>query len=763
MNKCTDIRVTELSGSQCPWVIDISSYDRNPDLYLEEQKVLEELIHPSSNFFMPLRRKILARLTKPVKDVFSFTGIKHSSQVRTSKSLFIAMATQRRSFWAWSSEDWIRVIEDAVENTRCGLLTIAYLLAGFRDVYKFRTFRRLHLASSIFGSELVDQTVQVVTNEFVSLGFGRERIRKSLIVSLCELLLINGSPLIEDLSKEVLEDYYTKLQVYNAQGDAWAISEVLVSLSVIEEPIKNKKQIPTPLEDSPILEGVSSEWARYCIKWYNTSTLAQSTRKGIYYGILAMGRWLAQSHPDLTSPKQWTRETAAQAVAAIHYMKYGDYARGIESISPKKIGCPLTSQAKAQYLNSLRTFFRDIQEWEWIPRRFDPRRSFAVSRDILSQKRSEPRVIQDDVWFKLLHAGLNLQPDEIKSSYVGKKPFYPIEMVQALAVTWLFSGLRSDEIVRLRVGCIRWQTDDIMVTGIEEILPKDTVCLIEVPVSKTSRSFTKPVDPLLGQAIARWEKKRPKQPPKMDFKTSEKVEYLFTYRGRQIGKGYINGSLIPMLCKKAGIPERDTRGKITSHRARSTIATMLFNAKDPMSLFELQAWLGHNSPNATRSYAQITLTKMAKSYSEAGYFSRALRTIDVLLDQDAIRVGAAASGQPWLYYDLGHGYCTYDYFSQCPHRMACAKCDFYVPKEESQSQMLESKTNLIRLKQEISLTQEEIIAVDEGIELMDKLIKKLSDIPTPAGPTPQELIQLRSEQGRLATRNLDPLRDSDRG
>ena len=31
--------------------------------------------------------------------------------------------------------------------------------------------------------------------------------------------------------------------------------------------------------------------------------------------------------------------------------------------------------------------------------------------------------------------------------------FYPIEMVRAVAMVWLFSGLRSDEIVRLRVGC----------------------------------------------------------------------------------------------------------------------------------------------------------------------------------------------------------------------------------------------------------------------------------------------------------------------
>jgi hypothetical protein len=33
-----------------------------------------------------------------------------------------------------------------------------------------------------------------------------------------------------------------------------------------------------------------------------------------------------------------------------------------------------------------------------------------------------------------------------------------------------------------------------------------------------------------------------------------------------------------------------------SHRTRSTIASQLYNAKEPMTLFELQAWLGHRSP-----------------------------------------------------------------------------------------------------------------------------------------------------------------------
>jgi integrase len=55
---------------------------------------------------------------------------------------------------------------------------------------------------------------------------------------------------------------------------------------------------------------------------------------------------------------------------------------------------------------------------------------------------------------------------------------------------------------------------------------------------------------------------------------------------------YLNKTLIPALCKKAGVPLADVRGNITSHRARSTIASQLYNAREPMTLFELQQWLG---------------------------------------------------------------------------------------------------------------------------------------------------------------------------
>jgi hypothetical protein len=52
-------------------------------------------------------------------------------------------------------------------------------------------------------------------------------------------------------------------------------------------------------------------------------------------------------------------------------------------------------------------------------------------------------------------------------------------------------------------------------------------------------------------------------------------------------------------------------------------------------------------------------------------------------------------------------------------------------------------SNLLRLRQEIPLSEEEMAAVNDGIAAMEKLLASLVDVPTPSGPTPRE-IEIRS-------------------
>lgn len=79
-----------------------------------------------------------------------------------------------------------------------------------------------------------------------------------------------------------------------------------------------------------------------------------------------------------------------------------------------------------------------------------PRGNGVVSLDSgcgLSNATMQQRLIADNVWARLLWAGLRL--DETDLSRAGRDGvqghLYPIEYVRALALVWLFAGLRSDE------------------------------------------------------------------------------------------------------------------------------------------------------------------------------------------------------------------------------------------------------------------------------------------------------------------------------
>ena len=129
-------------------------------------------------------------------------------------------------------------------------------------------------------------------------------------------------------------------------------------------------------------------------------------------------------------------------------------------------------------------------------------------------------------------AGLNLAEDDLPQSQAGN--FYPLELVRAVTLAWLFSGQRSDEIARLRTGCIRWQHDGSEIAGdSQQVLARDAVRLLDVPAHKTGTAFTKPVDPVLGQALDAWQAARPAQPKFTDRRTGELVDLLFAFRARK--------------------------------------------------------------------------------------------------------------------------------------------------------------------------------------------------------------------------------------
>jgi integrase len=726
-----------VDGDAWSWPLDVAAYDSSPELSSVETKALAEVIdsidRPRTRLdqFPP----DLHRLLRPVEDVLEHTGSNGHVRVNLFRIVAIHSHERQRSPWGWTDADWAQLLNRqhselaalhvTGDRWRADLVAVAYLLGGFCDWQALGRVERFTLAGKIFGKDRLAGALQAVLGVLSGWGY-RGSSLKDVRLALCCALLTRRSPRLQDLDVDLLRALQAKAR---KRGVGYvALSRALAALGLIERPLE-----PTQRRgDHPPLiaaDGVPAVWAEWCRRWYRASTLRPDTRDGYYALLLKAGRWLMATHPDVASPEQWTCATAAAFVATVERMVVGQWALP-NARHAGRVGQPLVASSKASQLTAVRTFFRDCQEWGWMPRRFDPRRVFATPRSTLALIAPRPNVVADDVWAKLVWAGLNLTESDLVGRAGGRHRQYPLTLVRAVAAAWLFAGLRNDEVRRLRVGCVRRQP-----AGGDGA----PICLLDVPANKTGPGFTKPVDRVVGETIAAWEAVRPPQERLPDPTTGELVHYLFAYRGRRLGGPYLNETLIPLLCRKAGIPEADARGNITSHRARATIATQLYNAKEPLTLFELQAWLGHRSPSSTQHYAKLTPTKLARAYADADYFTRNVRTMTVLLDQDALRDGAAARGETWKLYDLGHGYCSYDFFDQCPHRMACAKCAFYVPKGSSRAQAVEGKANLLRMLQEIPLTEDERAAVEDGAAAFDRLLDGLADVPTPEGPTPRQL------------------------
>ena len=147
-------------------------------------------------------------------------------------------------------------------------------------------------------------------------------------------------------------------------------------------------------------------------------------------------------------------------------------------------------------------------------------------------------------------AGLNLTTADLPrhgNPRGNGTPWYPLELVRAVAMLWLFAGLRVDEILRLR------RRRDPLATA----TPTRTAKRGRVPARRADEQDRHRVHQA-GRPAPSATRSRPgktsgrAQPKFEDRKTGELVDVLLAYRGARLGEKYVNQVLIPLLCRKAG-------------------------------------------------------------------------------------------------------------------------------------------------------------------------------------------------------------------
>ena len=71
--------------------------------------------------------------------------------------------------------------------------------------------------------------------------------------------------------------------------------------------------------------------------------------------------------------------------------------------------------------------------------------------------------------------------------------------------------------------------------------------------------------------------------------------------------------------------------------------------------------------------------------------------------------------------------------------MVCARCDFYFPKDSDRGLWLQTRDSLLKMLQEIPLSDEEKAAVDGDVSALDRLLKRLKEALTPDERQKREL------------------------
>lgn len=712
------------------WPLPLQQYDCRV-LSQQEMNTITAVLHKRARraSWFEQAQTDLERLVTPIVDALHLLNVKPKYR---NELLYIFLFHQHKTqtaFWQWTDDHWHTAYKYIVQRRQQGFLAsslshflnTAYLLTGFADFDHHQRFDALHLVSLVFDSHTFSHGVQQIVGILTETGFHVGWCETWIPRALAVLCLKHHSTDLSDISLDTLR------AIHDARtGKFWRracirIGFALEQMGLLANGLEASYMPQTTKKTvEQARSGIAIHWLEWVDRWVESSPYSPANRKTHYRCLLLVGRWLAREHPTVTSPKDWTRDLAVTFVAAVVRLNVGDWAY---LHYKQKQGQPLSAYTKSRYLSVMRSFFTDLQEWGWIDRRFDPRRCLSVPRTVQGLLVLNAKPIDPAIWKKLVIAALHLNEADLSTSQTWR---YPLEMVKALAAMWVFSGLRPDEIRRLPVGCIRYSDE-----------PSGQITWLDVPANKQNPAYTKPIDPILGVAVSNWEQVRPATPTQVDPKSGGKVDYLFDNDGYYLSKHYLTRTLIPLLCRVAGVPETDSYGSITPNRARHTIAYQLANGREPMPLLELQTWLGHRSPDSTLHYTTRTHLELSQALEQ--YTARNTRLATVLVDRDAVASGATLRGEPWKYYDLGHGYCTHDFFETCPHRIACARCTSYVTKASSRPQLQEASRNLLRMREAIPLTDEMVTAIDAGLDALTKLLDHLVDTPSSSGETPREL------------------------
>jgi hypothetical protein len=198
-------------------LVDLQPYHRPQVLTPEERKALADLNERFDTGLKAWPKMIYAALSQLLQPIYELLRITQAARAPRNSVIHLLvqeMHQRQKPYWAWTEDEWLEVLCPTERefhlrhkwsgNCRQYAVAVSYLLCGFSKINEIGTFFQSRLAIKVFGREAVEDAVQRVQEELKNVGYG-SRMKFGVPHALYSAMLLNRSPRLEDMTKEVLE------------------------------------------------------------------------------------------------------------------------------------------------------------------------------------------------------------------------------------------------------------------------------------------------------------------------------------------------------------------------------------------------------------------------------------------------------------------------------------------------------------------------------------------------------------------------------
>jgi hypothetical protein len=321
MTATTSTTVTTATASPAwQWPLDLDGYNRRSELTSLEREALHRLgannLRRRSHDSNAPEWHVVHRLLRPLDDaraaMYCPDTPHHCRSILDAIGLVLLRCAETdTAYWTWNEEDWAGLIGESVADfvrpwpgwidgtVRPYVTSYAFLIGGFTAFHRVGNLAKLPVAYRVFGKEPVDDALTRIAEVLGRWGYRVAHGEAERLPStVCLALLLNRSPLLEDLTAEAFDRLRQNVALSKCHvGTLFGIQRAISARGFCSPPLMS---VPGTM---PAIEGTTAEWAEWIERWYDTSTLTPKVRR-MFRGIVAKAaRWLADQHPERAERK----------------------------------------------------------------------------------------------------------------------------------------------------------------------------------------------------------------------------------------------------------------------------------------------------------------------------------------------------------------------------------------------------------------------------------------------------------------------------